>query len=416
MCSSSSSSFTSVAQVVWFSKLPEEQLNTLASRARLEWCGRYRTIIREGGRGAYFYVLLQGQVHCTSQTKKGLSVRLGEGSSFGEGALVTTVQREATVTAIEPCQLMLLTSDDMEGLDVDLSSVMIRVISLVLETLTFFRDLTKQQHADLASVMEMAYFRKDNPIFEEGASGDAMYVLLEGKVEMRKRSADNQLIATFLPSSEQPWFGEGALMGSAKKRACAAVCADASKLLVVRSPHFSRFLEIVPTFQDMFISQAKAYATMEKMRHANESQDDVLNLFTQAIKDGVMGAFAFGGAGRDDDDDASDDGLAHRELSEEVLQRWRQLTTGAMSKARLDAASNAEEEELLPGAAQAGSGAPSDRDAAATSQHGVPAQRAGPTPGGRRVSYVAGVTRSAAAAERAQPLPAGGTVAFEAGA
>ena len=43
-------------------------------------------------------------------------VRLGAISGFGEGALVTEVKREATVTAIEPCKLMLLTADDMEGI------------------------------------------------------------------------------------------------------------------------------------------------------------------------------------------------------------------------------------------------------------------------------------------------------------
>ena len=91
-------------RVSWFRHLPEEQLVTLCGRGRLECCLRYRTIIREGNRGRYFYVLLQGHVHCTSQTKKGLSVRLGPGAAFGEGALVTTVQREASVVALEPCR------------------------------------------------------------------------------------------------------------------------------------------------------------------------------------------------------------------------------------------------------------------------------------------------------------------------
>jgi hypothetical protein len=50
--------------------------------------------------------------------KKGLSVRLSAPSAFGEAALITDEMREATVTALEPCQLLLLTGNDMDGLDV----------------------------------------------------------------------------------------------------------------------------------------------------------------------------------------------------------------------------------------------------------------------------------------------------------
>lgn len=162
-------------RVTWFSSLPTEQLRTLASRGRLESVGRYRTIIREGTRGMYFYILLHGQVHCTSQVKKGLSVRLTEGACFGEGALITTVQREASVTAIEPCRLMLLTADDMAGLDVELSSARYHVISLILEGLFFFRDLLKPQQDELAKCMEFAFFSRQDVIFEEDDPGDAMY-------------------------------------------------------------------------------------------------------------------------------------------------------------------------------------------------------------------------------------------------
>lgn len=325
-------------RIQWFRQLPTAQLRTLCDRGRLECCSRYRTIIREGNRGDYFYVLLQGQVHCTSQTKKGLSVRLGPGSSFGEGALVTTVQREASVVALEPCQLMLLSSENMEGLDVELGSIRCHVVSLILETLPFFSDLTSKQHTDLASIMEMKLFDRDAVVFEEEAFGDAMYVLLSGVVEMRKRSESNQVIAEFRPMTERPWFGELALLGGGKqRRTCAAVCAEPCKVLVIRHGDFSTFLEVAPAFHSMFMSSATGYAALDAMRRKREDGDDVLKLLR-----GSMGSFVsgFSGAFGGGDDDADTDNVVAYKPA--VLARWEKLAEPLIERVREERALAAE--------------------------------------------------------------------------
>jgi hypothetical protein len=50
---------------------------------------------------------------------------------------------------------------------VDLSSVRAHVISLLLESVYFFRDLTKQQQDDLSFCMDILYLPKDSFVFEE---------------------------------------------------------------------------------------------------------------------------------------------------------------------------------------------------------------------------------------------------------
>ena len=373
-------------KVSWFHDLKESDLRLLARRGRLEGCGRYKTIIREGGRGKYFYILLSGYVHVTSIVKKGLSVRLGPGTCFGEAALVTTVQREATITALEPCKLMLLAAEDIDGLSttVDLSTVRWHVISLILETVYFFRDLTKQQHDDLSRCMELLYYEKGSVIFEEDDWGDAMYVLIEGCTEMRKRSADDKLIATFTPSGERPWFGETALLSPSRtKRSCAAVCTENSKLLIVRTADFPRFIEIAPSFNEMFMQQKEAYSKLEAMRQQSTSSDDVVK--TALL---TLGSSAHTLAKADEDPmkatrrrSSVTEAAAHQA---KTLQRWASLTSALLAKWRLNQAT---EEDLLdemeeqatlaraPGSARVAMGAPS------------PARP-------RRVSYVAG--RSAA--------------------
>lgn len=62
------------------------------------------------------------------------------------------------------------------------------VVSQILEKISFFQNLTKQQHIDLAHFMEAQYFNTNDVVFEEGEPGNKLYVIIEGGVTMYKRS------------------------------------------------------------------------------------------------------------------------------------------------------------------------------------------------------------------------------------
>ena len=113
----------------WFQALSNDDLATLLGRAVVHSVPRYATIIREGSVGGYyFYLLLSGSIRITSE-EFGISFILDGASAaggrryFGEAALVTSVRREATVTALKECHLLSLTAADMEGLSVDVLEV-----------------------------------------------------------------------------------------------------------------------------------------------------------------------------------------------------------------------------------------------------------------------------------------------------
>ena len=53
-------------QGLWFRKLSQAELGTLAKRGTPIYFPRYSTIIREGNVGQFFYLLLEGQV-CTAR-------------------------------------------------------------------------------------------------------------------------------------------------------------------------------------------------------------------------------------------------------------------------------------------------------------------------------------------------------------
>lgn len=211
-------------RVPWFEGMAEDALRVLVSRGRIESKPRYRTIIRQGASGSQFYVLLSGMVHCASHDEHHVPPRrmdlvLSAGSSFGEGALITSVRREATVTAVEPSELFVVTADDMVGLQGWLApgskhrSVHTHLISVVLESLHSFGRLAKAASPKLArrgvvdelsATMEIMYEKKDSVLYFEGTPADALFILVEGKVDMRVEAdpeADNHSEAASPPDS-----------------------------------------------------------------------------------------------------------------------------------------------------------------------------------------------------------------------
>lgn len=76
-------------------------------------------VIREGDEGDFFYLLEYGSVSVTRKTEAGDEqelAQLGEGTSFGEDALLTSNPRNATITMLTDGVLLRLGKDDFLGL------------------------------------------------------------------------------------------------------------------------------------------------------------------------------------------------------------------------------------------------------------------------------------------------------------
>jgi cAMP-dependent protein kinase regulator len=65
-------------------------------------------VIRQGESGDKFYVVASGTVTVQRVGEKQVAARMGPGDYFGEIALVTDAPRTATVTCVEPCELLVL--------------------------------------------------------------------------------------------------------------------------------------------------------------------------------------------------------------------------------------------------------------------------------------------------------------------
>jgi CRP-like cAMP-binding protein len=116
--------------------------------------------------------------------------------------------------------------------------------SLLADSVPLFSGLNPPDLEALLSLAEASFIKSRELVCSRGEPGDALYVLIAGKLKVTAESGDGrELILAILDAGET--FGEMSLLDG--KPRCASVTAvQDSELLVIRRQDFLRFLEQHP--------------------------------------------------------------------------------------------------------------------------------------------------------------------------
>jgi len=99
-----------IARIPLLAPLPPTTLEKVAYRCSLRHVAAGAVVIREGEAAADFYAIADGELEVTQAGS--LRKRLGRGDHFGEIALLRGSTRTATVRAVSPARLVVLTRAD----------------------------------------------------------------------------------------------------------------------------------------------------------------------------------------------------------------------------------------------------------------------------------------------------------------
>jgi len=106
-----------------FEDLTDEQIGRLTERAATRAYPKGAIIVNEGDEGSSLFVILEGSVKTFLSDENGKEVVLstqGPGEYFGDLALFDDEPRSASVMALEPCKLMMISKAQLrEAIDED---------------------------------------------------------------------------------------------------------------------------------------------------------------------------------------------------------------------------------------------------------------------------------------------------------
>jgi CRP-like cAMP-binding protein/thioredoxin reductase len=177
--------------------------------------------------------------------------RLGAGRFFGEMSLISGRRRNATVTAVEPSQLLevprkamlkLLASAPEVKATVD-RTFMIRAFQGYL-----FPGVGESRLREVVECAEEMRLPRDRKVFEEGDEGDAFYLIRSGQVKVAKRSGDREIVLSYLTAGS--FFGETALL-SREPRTATVSTIFPTELIRLTRDDFERFLDRYPELREL---------------------------------------------------------------------------------------------------------------------------------------------------------------------
>jgi cAMP-dependent protein kinase regulator len=211
------------ARIPLFFELPREALGELVERAPLRSFGPDQAIVREGQPGTSMFVLVQGAV-IVSVADKAVAA-MGEGSFFGEIALMSDAPRLATVTTADECLLLEIDRGVLQDLGRRWPSVneiverfyRDRLLANLMRVNDLFKGIPAAHKAEVAERFVTRSWPAGELVCREGTTGDGLYVILRGRCEVSWHAGEGEVFGPVMREGDV--FGEISLLSEGRTTA-----------------------------------------------------------------------------------------------------------------------------------------------------------------------------------------------------
>jgi CRP-like cAMP-binding protein len=250
-----------------FSSLDEYHLRRLIEKVRIVDVGAGEPIYSEGETGESMYVVVRGEVESRIASHDSPVARHGEGSFFGELAVLTDSPRPSTILARGPAQILemdrraitSLIKDDPAVLRTLLRFCRDRLIDRLVSTSPLFSGFSEKDARALADRFSFLEIDPGGPLLTEWQRAPGLFLLLCGSADAIAR---NQRIDALGPGD---MCGEVSLLSRAPSVASVIARTKVWALFMKRM----EFQELMAAYPQMlaFLSE-RAEKQREKLRVA----------------------------------------------------------------------------------------------------------------------------------------------------
>ncbi|MBN1208900.1 MAG: cyclic nucleotide-binding domain-containing protein [Myxococcaceae bacterium] len=175
-----------------FSKLGREPFAWVVEALEVRRLPAGKAVVEEGEAGASMFALVEGRVEVVRHLQGGERRKvgeLGEGTFFGELALISEGPRLASVVAVEPVVLLEFTRARLGEVvrrhpvvgQVVQAFYRERMVENLLRSNPVFTPLKPEQKQAVAREFELRELKPGEVVLEQGREGHAFYLLLRGR-------------------------------------------------------------------------------------------------------------------------------------------------------------------------------------------------------------------------------------------
>jgi cAMP-dependent protein kinase regulator len=218
-----------------FSDLSPDEFMALVERLTPRTVGAGDIIIRQGQPGDSIFFIVSGQVSIFRRDEDNNEVwitSMGEGSFFGEFGYFSGQKRYASVKAVEETTLLEIGRKDLGAIiakhprvrEVLLTFYKERILDTLLAISPLFSVLSPRERAGLMKGVSFSAARRGAHIVREGDTGDRMYVIISGEVEVTTEKEGLLVPLARLKSGD--FFGEVAVITSQPRTATVTAGTD----------------------------------------------------------------------------------------------------------------------------------------------------------------------------------------------
>jgi CRP-like cAMP-binding protein len=266
-------------KVPLFSELSDDAFVELSSKLAYRRAEAGEAVVQEGDVGRSFFVIVAGKVKVTKKQPEGPDLELatlGEGTFFGEMALLSSAPRMASVIAEEESELLEITDQVLEELVTHHPHVAQvlrkfyrqRLLNNVMAISPLFKVFDKSERKMLVEKFKLREVKRGEVVIAQGSKPDGLYVVMHGEMDVSRNEEGRDVRLATLKSGDL--FGEMSLLTRAP--ATATVTAG-HRGIVLRLPK-SAFDELMMTHPQI----------LELVSELSESRKRV----TEAILSGEM--------------------------------------------------------------------------------------------------------------------------------
>ncbi len=112
-----------------------------------------------------------------------------------------------------------------------------------LKKLHLFRGLSEDQLKSVAEELQEVSYDEPDTVFVQGAPGDALYFIYQGRVTLKRRTGDKEIKLGMLVRGD--YFGEQGML-TGRSRNATVQAEKGTQLLVLHRDHFKRLIRKVP--------------------------------------------------------------------------------------------------------------------------------------------------------------------------